>query len=101
MTKRDLRVDKSRLRRCVELLQARVRAEEALLHIRRRERGRVRISKMTRRVVVTEPAVRRDVVVERIPLDRFVEHPTGVRQEGDTLVSPVFEEVPVVVMKTK
>ena len=100
MTKRD---PKTGPRRSGESVQLPVHAENAVVHITRRERGRVRVSKTRedRQVIVTAPAVRRDVVVERVPIDRFVEHRTGIRQEGDTLVIPVFEEVPVVVMKTK
>ncbi len=104
MTKRDPPIRaKTGLRRSGESVQLPVHAETAVVHITRRERGRVRVSKTReeRQVIVTAPAVKRDVVVERVPIDRFVEHPTGVRQEGDTLVIPVFEEVPVVVMKTK
>jgi stress response protein YsnF len=80
-----------------------VHAEEAVIHIQQKERGRVRISKTHEKdnVVVMAQAVSRDLVVERVSVDRFVEHPTGIRREGETLVIPVFEEVPVVVMKTK
>lgn len=52
-------------------------------------------------MVVMAQVVIRDVVVERVSVDRFVEQPTGIRREGETLVIPVFEEVPVVVIKTK
>jgi stress response protein YsnF len=80
-----------------------VHAEEAVIHTQLRERGRVRISKNHEKdnVVVMAQAVSRDVVVERVSVDRFVDEPTGIRREGETLVIPVFEEVPVVVMKTK
>ncbi len=55
----------------------------------------------TRDTTLTAKALSREAVVERVPIDRFVERREGMRTEGDTLVIPVFEEVPVVVMKTK
>jgi uncharacterized protein (TIGR02271 family) len=62
---------------------------------RRVERGRVRIR--TRVVeteeTVDEPLVREEVDVERVQVERLVEHPEGVRQEGDVTVIPLYEEV--------
>jgi uncharacterized protein (TIGR02271 family) len=80
-----------------------VHAEQVTVKTRRSELGRVRMTKTVREehVTVESPAVTREVVVERVPIDRFVERPSGRRREGETLVIPVFEEVPVVVMKTK
>lgn len=37
--------------------------------------------------------VQENVTVERVPLDRFVESPPPVRQEGDTTIYPVLREV--------
>jgi len=103
--RRDLpiRVAQSKRDRSSELLRVPVYAEEAVIRTQQKERGRVRISKQREQdnVVVMAPTVSRHVVVERVPVDRFVEQPTGIRREGETLVIPVFEEVPVVVMKTK
>lgn len=80
-----------------------VAAEEVIVHTRRSKDATVRVSKHVQeeQVVAEGQTVKRTVSVERIPIDRFVERPTGLRQEGDTLIIPVFEEVPVVVMKTK
>ncbi|ADI14712.1 YsnF/AvaK domain-containing protein [Truepera radiovictrix] len=59
------------------------------------ERGRVRIR--TRVVeteeTVDEPLVREEVDVERVQVERLVEQPEGVRQEGDVTVIPLYEEV--------
>ncbi|WP_435017803.1 YsnF/AvaK domain-containing protein [Tundrisphaera sp. TA3] len=62
------------------------------------ETGRVRIHKTVRTVeeVVDEPLVREEVDVERVPVGRVVEGPVGNRQEGDTLIVPILEEVLVV-----
>jgi stress response protein YsnF len=55
----------------------------------------VRVKKIVRERVATvdEPVVREDVVVTRVPLDRPVTEPIPPRQEGDTLVLSVVEEV--------
>ena len=78
-------------------------AEELTVQTRRLKEATVRVSKsvVEERVMAEGQSVTRTVSIERIPIDRFVERPTGIRHEGDTLIIPVFEEVPVVVMKTK
>jgi uncharacterized protein (TIGR02271 family) len=47
-------------------------------------------------VVVDEPMLSEQVEIERVPVDRFIDRPAPVRQEGDTTVIPVVEEVVVV-----
>lgn len=42
-----------------------------------------------------------EVEVERIPVGRWIDGPMAERQEGDTTVIPVIEEVPVVVMRLR
>jgi stress response protein YsnF len=46
--------------------------------------------------VVKEPLVTEEVEVERVPLDRWVEAPVPVRQEGETTIITLLEEVVVV-----
>ena len=62
------------------------------------ETGRVRVTKLVRedKTVVDEPVFTEEVVVERVPVGRFVETAPAPRQEGDTTVYPVLEEVLVV-----
>jgi uncharacterized protein (TIGR02271 family) len=62
------------------------------------ETGRVRIHKTVREheEVVDEPLMREEYDIERVPVDEFVDGPVGPRQEGDTLIVPVLEEVLVV-----
>lgn len=62
------------------------------------ERGGVRVHKRVeeREEVVEQPAFREEVTVERVPLGRPVGEAIGPRQEGDTLVIPVLEEMLVV-----
>jgi len=49
-----------------------------------------------REEVVEQPAFREEVTVERIALGQPVEAEIGSRQEGDTLIIPVLEEMLVV-----
>lgn len=62
------------------------------------ETGTVRLRKVVheREEVVDEPVRRETVTVERVPVNRVVEGPVEARQEGDTLILPVLEEVLVV-----
>jgi uncharacterized protein (TIGR02271 family) len=62
------------------------------------ETGRVRVSKRVREreELVDEPLVREEYEVERVPVGVYVDEPVGPRQEGETLVVPVLEEVLVV-----
>lgn len=53
-----------------------------------------------------EQAVEADVSVEtldvqRVPIDRFVDHPIPDRQEGDTTIISVVEEVAVLTVRLK
>jgi uncharacterized protein (TIGR02271 family) len=62
------------------------------------ETGRVRIHKtvQTREVLVDEPLLREEVIIERVPVNRVVEGPIPVRYEGDTMILSLLEEVLVV-----
>lgn len=73
-------------------------AEEAIAHVHEVDRGRIRIDK-TVELVPHEAAIdvgTDRVEVERIPVNQETDTPPQVRQEGDTLVVPVVEEVLVV-----
>jgi uncharacterized protein (TIGR02271 family) len=61
------------------------------------ETGGVRIIKVVheREEVVNVPRVREEVTVERVTLNRLVDTPVSMRQEGDTLIIPLLEEVVV------
>ncbi|MET0650110.1 MAG: YsnF/AvaK domain-containing protein [Pyrinomonadaceae bacterium] len=62
------------------------------------ETGRVRVTKTVHEheEVVDEPLMREEYDVERVRIDVFVDAPVGPRQEGETLIVPVLEEVLVV-----
>lgn len=73
-------------------------AEEAIAHVHEVDRGRVLIDK-TVEVVPHEAKIdvgTDRVDVERIPVGTEVDTPPQIREEGDTLVIPVVEEVLVV-----
>jgi uncharacterized protein (TIGR02271 family) len=71
-------------------------AEEEL-HVGKRlvETGRVAIHKTveTREEAIDLPLLREDVVVERVPINQYVQGPVQIHEDGDTLVIPLLEEV--------
>jgi uncharacterized protein (TIGR02271 family) len=73
-------------------------AEEVEVGKRTVEIGRVRVTKVVREreEVVAEPLTRDEVTVERVPVGRVADGLVGVRQEGDTMIIPLLEEVLVV-----
>jgi uncharacterized protein (TIGR02271 family) len=73
-------------------------AEEAEVAKREVEVGRVRVRKSVEVAdrVVADSLAREDVEVERVPVNRVVDGPVGNREEGETLVVPVYKEVLVV-----
>jgi uncharacterized protein (TIGR02271 family) len=72
--------------------------EELDVQKRPRETGRVRVPKRVHEeeVRIDEPLLRDDVVIEHVPINRFVEEPLSVRSEGNTVIIPLLEEVLVV-----
>ena len=72
--------------------------ERAVVRKRRKVTGAVRVRTVVREAerVVDEPLAVETVEVERVPLGRWVEAAPAVRQEGETTVIPVLEEVVVV-----
>jgi uncharacterized protein (TIGR02271 family) len=58
-------------------------------------KGRVQISRVTRQhdELVDELLAREHVEIERTPIGRTVETMPAMREEGDTLVIPIVEEV--------
>jgi uncharacterized protein (TIGR02271 family) len=68
--------------------------EELVVGAREVRTGTVRVSKQVEEVrkIVTAPAVRDVVEVNRIPVNRVVDAIPPMREEGDILVIPVVEE---------
>lgn len=77
--------------------------ETVTLEKRRVATGRVRVRTEVHQSeqVVDEPLLYEEVDVERRAVDRWVEGPVAVRQEGDTIILPVLEEVLVVEKRLK
>jgi uncharacterized protein (TIGR02271 family) len=70
-------------------------AEEISVAKQRAVTGRLQISLVTRQQenVVEELLAREHVEIERMPIDRLLEHAPAIREEGDTIIIPVVEEV--------
>jgi uncharacterized protein (TIGR02271 family) len=75
-----------------------VMVEELDVQRRKMETGRVRINKVVREreELVDEPLLSEEVIIERVPINRFVEEAIPLRSEGDTIIISLLEEVPVV-----
>lgn len=73
-------------------------AESLRLTRRLRETGRVRIHKQVheRQETVDLPLIQETTEVEHVAINREVDGPVPIRQEGDTTIIPVLEEVLVV-----
>lgn len=61
------------------------------------ETGRVRLVKTVHQdeQTVNIPLMREEVTVERVALNQYVDQPPSTRQEGDTTIYPVLQEVVV------
>ena len=72
--------------------------EELRVGKRTVETGRVRVTKVVREreEVIDQPLFKTNVVVQRVPVNQYVEQAPSVREEGDTLIIPMVEEVIVV-----
>jgi uncharacterized protein (TIGR02271 family) len=72
--------------------------EQVDIHKRKVTTGRVRLTRsvVEREEVIDEPAFRETVEVERVPVNKTLDGPVGVRFEGDTMIIPVVEEQVVV-----
>lgn len=58
------------------------------------ETGRLRLQKRVREEeqTVDEPLLADEIIIERVPVNRFVDQAPPMRMEGDTTVIPLFEE---------
>lgn len=57
---------------------------------------RVRIESHEEKQLVPVTDIVEEISIERIPVKRFVDERTGPREEGNVVIIPVFETVPVV-----
>ncbi len=72
--------------------------EQVVVRKRQRLTSGVRVSTIVHEdeQVIDEPMLTEQVEVERVPLGHWVEAPVPVRQEGDTTIVTLHEEVVVV-----
>lgn len=72
--------------------------EELVVDKRTVEKGRVRVFKTVseREEIIDEPLLHDEVEVERVAVNQIIPEPMVTRQEGDTMIIPVLEEVLVV-----
>ena len=72
--------------------------EELQVGRQKTETGRVRITKSVqeRDVLVQQASMHEEIEVERVSVNRFIAEPASIRYEGDTMIIPVMEEVPVI-----
>ncbi len=72
--------------------------ETVQVHTQLREAGKVHLDKQvhTRTEQVEVPLLREEVEIERVAIGRVVDGPVPVRQEGDTTIFSLLEEVLVI-----
>ena len=73
-------------------------AEQATVRKQSVITGRVKIRKIIsqREEIINEELLKEQVVIEHKPIDKLLTEAVSIRQEGDTLIIPVLEEVLVV-----
>jgi len=81
-----------------EELRIPIMEEQVVVARREVERGGVRVHKRVheREEVVEQPAFNEEVEVERVAVNQFTDVIPEPREEGDTLIVPILEEVLVV-----
>ncbi len=72
--------------------------ERAVILKRKKVTGGLRVRTVVRESeeVIDEPLTTDEIEVERVPLGRWVEAPIPIRQEGETTIITLLEEVAVV-----
>src|SRR3712207_3183212 len=77
--------------------------ERAVVLKRKKVTGAVRVRTVVRKdeETINEPVHSEEIEVERVPVDRWVEAAVPVRQEGDTTIISLMEEVVVVTKRLR
>jgi len=72
--------------------------EEVQVQTRKVETGGVRVTKVVheKQEAIDLPLLKEEIEVKRVAINRPVDQPMHIRQEGDTLIIPLVEEVLVV-----
>lgn len=60
--------------------------------------GRVKVSRVTHQseLLLTETLARQQVKIDRIPIGKLIDAVPKIREEGDVIIVPIVEEIPVV-----
>lgn len=77
--------------------------EQAVVRKRRETTDIVRVRTVVHRdeQVIADTVANESVEVTRVPVDRWVDAPVPVREEGDTIIISLHAEVPVVQLRMK
>jgi len=72
--------------------------EEVEIHKQTRITGVVRLEKTVRttEAAVEEDLVKESISVEHVPVNRYIDQAVSTRQEGDTTIIPIMEEIVIV-----
>ena len=72
--------------------------EQASITKRHIVTGRVKVSRVTHQSekLLTETLAQQKVTVDRIPIGKLIKAVPKIREEGDVIIIPIVEEIPVV-----
>lgn len=72
--------------------------EQASVTKRRIVTGRVKVSRVTHQSekLLTETLAQQQVEIDRIPIGKLIDAVPKIRREGDAIIIPIVEEIPVV-----
>ena len=72
--------------------------EQASVTKRRTVTGKVKVSRVTHQseTFLTETLAQQQVKIDRIPIGKLIEAVPKIRKEGDAIIIPIVEEIPVV-----
>ena len=72
--------------------------EQASVSKRRIVTGKVKVSRVTHQSekLLTETLAQQQVKIDRIPIGKLIKAVPKIREEGDAIIIPIVEEIPVV-----
>ena len=72
--------------------------EQASVSKRRIVTGKVKVSRVTHQSekLLTETLAQQQVKIDRIPIGKLIDAVPKIRKEGDAIIIPIVEEIPVV-----
>jgi len=75
--------------------------EQASVTKRRIATGRVKVSRVTHQSekLLTETLAQQQVKIDRIPIGKLIKAVPKIRKQGDAIIIPIVEEIPVVELR--